>query len=187
MNPYGGLGIATLFGGLTYRVDGFKGNGVDGYVNTNFISGLASYNYTLNDAGRFLVVAESGSGYYDGVSASARNSIIGANTAQQRINSGTSQLAVAFDMSGLGLKSIMRDSSTAVRVQNTSTKLTTTQPSLALETIPQLILRGATSTTYSDGCISIHYMGASISNAQIDNFRTYYNTYLTNIGLTPFA
>jgi hypothetical protein len=30
-------------------------------------------------------------------------------------------------------------------------------------------------------------MGASISNTQIDNFRTYYNTYLTNIGLTAFA
>ena len=184
-------GIATLFGGLIYQNNGFKGDGSSGYVDTLMnLSPLTTipYNYTLNNAGRMLVVSEDASlttMHYDGVATVNRNNIVRNNSVQTRINSGANGLATTFNMVGIGLKSIMRDSSTNVRVQNTSTKLSTTQTSSLVENTNQLILRSG--SVYADACISNYYLGASLTTTQIDNFRVYYNTFLTNIGLTPFA
>lgn len=187
-NPNGGLGLATLSGGLLYQNNGFKGNGSNGFINTNFNSSRASFNYTLDNAGRFLVVSEDATlttMNYDGTTSVNRNNILRNTTTQHRINSSANVLGVSFNMIGVGLKSIMRDSSVDVRLQNTSNKLTTTQTSTILENSNQFILRSG--TFYSDACVSNYYMGASLTTTQIDNFRVYYNTYLTNIGLTPYA
>jgi hypothetical protein len=177
-----------LSGGLTYQTNGFKGNGTDGFINTNYNLSVVPTNYTLNNAGRMLVISEDATlstMFYDGTASVNRNNMRRDNSQQIRINSSANALATTFNMVGVGLKSIMRDTSTDVRVQNGGSTLSTTQTSTLIENTQQLILRSA--TAYADACVSSYYMGASLTNTQINNFRTYYNTYLTNIGLTPYA
>jgi hypothetical protein len=193
MNPYGGLGIATLVGGMTYQVDGFKGNSTNAFVNTQYYPFIyTNNNYTLDNAGRMFVVSEDGTinnTSYDGLYAN-RNTFIRSTTLSStiaRINAAGNGMSNFITTNGVGIKSIMRDSSTNIRVQVGNTITNSTQTSV-LDTTPsrQLILHNGASS-YSDACISNYWMGASINNTQINNFRTYYNTYLTNIGLTAFA
>ncbi len=186
---YTPVSIATVFGGMTYRVDGFKGNGVDGYISTlpTTSTVIIPYNYTLNNAGRFMVISEdvATGELYDGQGGT--NNRITSNpssTTVTRINS-TNPTGVAINTQGIGFKGLMRDSSTNIRFQNLSTVTSTTQTSTGIANDTQFILRGA--SLYATGCVSNYYMGASLTNSQMSNFRTYYNTFLTNIGLTAFA
>ncbi len=184
-------GVCSLFGGLSYQTNGFKGNGIDGYIDTLFNPGLSfTKNYTTSNAGRMIVISESGtisgaSSFFESVAGSNANSMRFQLVTGHYINSSTNALTVAVDMSGTGLKSIMRDSVFDVRLQNQSTVTSTTQTATSIISNNQLLLRG--NTTYVDATVSTYYMGASLTNPQINNFRTYYNTFLTNVGLTPFA
>lgn len=187
MNPYGGLGVATLFGDITYQANGFKGDASFGYIDTLFNPSIATYNYTLNNACRFMIVAESptlGSNGLDNATG-VSNQMLAQAALQQRINSGAGTAAVSFNFTGTGLKSICRDNSTDIRLQSQSTLLSTTQTSTALINATQKLF--VTNSTGSNACAASYFMGASLSNSQIANFRTYYNTFLTNVGLTPFA
>ena len=186
---YTPVSIATVFGGMTYRVDGFKGDGVNGYISTlpTTSTVIIPYNYTLNNAGRFMVISEdvATGELYDGQGGT--NNRITSNpssTSVTRINS-TNPTGVAINTQGVGFKGLMRDSSTNIRFQNLSTVTTTTQTSTSIANDTQFIFRGA--SLYATGCVSNYYMGASLTNSQMSNFRTYYNTFLTNIGLTPYA
>jgi hypothetical protein len=187
MNPSGGLyGLCTVFPGMTYRVDGYKGDGVSGYIDTNFSPSRANYNYTLNDASRFLVISEehtSTNSPGDGVIGNSNNRIVLGASGAATINAGN--IGISINMAGLGLKAIIRYLSNSILGINTSTTVAATTASTVLNGNSQLVLR--TGTTYGDACIANYFMGASLTNTQIQNFRTYYNTYLTNIGLTPFA
>ena len=186
-NPYGGLGIATLFGGVTYQTNGFKGDGVNGYVDVRFSAQAQAINYQLNNAGRMAVISNIGSGLGNSIDSSTDGERIRlAGSSNQRINSGTGNLNIGITFSGLGLKSIMRDSVTNIRLQDTTILYTRTATSTVL---PQnkTLLGSANLDSMFDGAISAYWIGASINNTQINNFRTYYNTYLTNIGLTAFA
>ena len=79
----------------------------------------------------------------------------------------------------------MRDSSTNVRLQNGATITNSVATSTAIQNATQVLLRG--SSFWVDATMSMYYMGGSLSNTQISNFRTYYNQYLVSIGLTAFA
>jgi hypothetical protein len=185
-NAYGSLGLATLFGGLTYQVDGFKGNGVDAHISTNFNPSTKNSNYVLDNAGRFLVVSiENTSTFWqgDGVEGSSNNRMLLSGGNAFAINSGNSNVTITA--SGTGLKGIMRYASNDVLAINKDVTVSGANTSTDLRNAPQLILRSF--NNYGDACISNYYMGASLTNTQIQNFRTYYNTYLSNIGLTPFA
>jgi hypothetical protein len=187
MNPYGGLGIATLFGGVTYQTNGFKGDGVNGYVDVRFNAQAQAINYQLNNAGRMAVISNIGSGSGNSIDSSTNGERIRLSpSSNQRINSGTGNLNIGITFSGLGLKSIMRDSVTNIRLQDTTILYTRTATSTVL---PQnkTLLGSANLDSMFDGAISAYWIGASINDTQINNFRTYYNTYLTNIGLTAFA
>ncbi len=179
--------LATFNGGLTYLTTGIKGDNVNGYCDTGFAPNNG-VNYTLNSAGRLFVVsvARSAGNYFDGnVSGTLNNGSGTFSTTNTRINS-TNGLAVAADLSGTGLKAVLRDSSSAVRVINTSTVNSTTQTSVSVPTTNQFILRGI-SAQYSNAGISNYWMGGSLTNTQVANFRTYYNTFLTAMGLTALA
>lgn len=185
-NPYGGLGIATLNGTVTYQVDGFKGNGVDGYINTRFNPFSGGFNYTLNNAGRFLIVSQQNTGVLfqgDGIITNSNNrmTLFGGNA--YIINAGNS--GISTNAGGTGLKGIMRYASNNILAINTSVTTTGSTASTSLANSNQLILNS--SGNCGDACISNYYMGASLTNTQVQNFRTYYNTFLTNVGLTAFA
>jgi hypothetical protein len=192
MNPYGGLyGLCTVFSGMTYRVDGYKGDGINGYIDTNYVYSIASYNYTLNNAGRMFVVSEDGTitnMFYDGAVTNQRNSIRRTNASDAaRINADGNFLGATFNMIGTGIKSVMRDDNTNVRVQNAASQLSTTQTSSTFGASEKQFIFRSGASNRSDNAKSNYWMGASINNTQINNFRTYYNTYLTNIGLTAYA
>lgn len=191
-NPYGALGLATLYGGITYLTNGFKGDGTSAYIDTrhNPSAIRSNTNYSLNNAGRLIVVADAGtisgtSAFLEGIIGSAVNSLRLASTAGHYINQGTTALSPGANMTGSGLKSIMRDSSTNVRLQNKTTITNSVANSVIIQNATQVLLRG--SNSWVDATISSYYMGGSLSDAQISNFRTYYNQYLVSIGLTAFA
>lgn len=191
-NPYGALGLATVYGGITYLTDGFKGDGSSAYIDTMYNPSVirSNANYTLNNAGRISVIANAGTisgtnAFLEGVIGSAVNALRLANTAGHYINQGTTALSPGANMTGSGLKSIMRDSSTNVRLQNGATITNSVATSTAIPNATQVLFRG--SAFWVDATMSSYYMGGSLSNTQISNFRTYYNQYLVNIGLTAFA
>ncbi len=184
------IGISNLFGGLTYQTNGFKGNGTDAYINT-LVNALPTltipYNYTVNNAGRMMVFSEdviSGQPYDGQGGTNNRLSSSSSSTSVTRINS-TSAIPSPVNTQGVGFKGLMRDSATAIRFQNLSTVTSTTQITPTISNDTQFILRAGAS--YGSGCVSMYYLGGSLSNSQMSNFRTYYNTFLTNIGLTAYA
>jgi hypothetical protein len=101
------------------------------------------------------------------------------------INSAFFQFPSATGNRTVGLKALMRDSSTAVRMFANLTNYTHTQASTGLSTGAHILF--SINNPSNDSCVATHWLGASLTNTQITNFRTYYNTFLTNIGLTSFA
>jgi hypothetical protein len=190
MNPYGGLGIGIVVN-LTYQTNGFKapGAGVIQYFDTRKNSALTADNYILNNAGRLLVMSEistlSNTSYID-TAGSQEILVSNGTTPAHKINS-TNTLSSGVNLDGIGLKSIMRDTSTNVRLQNLSTLSARTQTSTNIPNSNRLLMGSSGFNSNFNGCISNYWIGASLTDLQIDNFRTYYNTYLTNIGLTAFA
>jgi hypothetical protein len=188
-NPYGALGLATVFGTITLTTQGFSNDGTTyNYINTNFNPANIQANYTLNNAGRLFVIASDltfiVSRYYDSANTSA-NRILRASTSNITINA-TTLTGENISTSGVGLKSLMRDDSTNVRFQNGSTVYNRTSTSTSVSNTTQVI-GGQNGSASADAVYANYWMGGSLTNSQIDNFRTYYNQYLVNIGLTAFA
>jgi hypothetical protein len=189
-NPYGGLGIANVVGGITYQTNGFKSAGTGGYIDTRFIMSQTAFNFTLNNAGSMIVQSQIGSSLdnssnyvYEGSTFFAlRASGVSPLVA---INSSFFQFPSATGNRTVGLKALMRDSSTAVRMFANLTNYTHTQASTALSSGNHFLF--STNNPGNDSCVATHWLGASLTNTQITNFRTAYNTYLSSIGLTPFA
>lgn len=186
-NPYGSLqGTITLNGAISTQVDGFKGDGVSAYIDTNFNPAIATYNYILNSAGRLMVVSQSSSGGFnvlDGLNGNSNNSIQSNGTTAWKINAGN--FGVNVPATATGLKAIMRYSSSSILGVDNNTLYSGSTASTAINGNNQFILRG--STSYGNSCVACYWMGSSLTNSQIANFRTYYNTFLTNNGLTAFA
>lgn len=180
--------LATVNGGVTYLVSGFKGNAIDGYVDTGFMPSTHGVNYTLNNASRTAVVytAPTTGNILDGSTGSANNVMALANSAAQRINTSNALTGGTVGFAGNGLKSINRDNSTDIRLYNISTEFLRTATSTILPNLNQVLFRSA-ATAYSDTVISQHMMGASLTATEVANFRTAYNNYLTSIGLTAVA
>lgn len=188
-NPYGALGLATIFGTITLTTQGFSNDGTVGnYINTNFNPANIQTNYTLNNAGRLFVIASDltfiTSRYYDSANTSA-NRIFRGTTSTILVNA-TTLTGGNILTAGVGLKSLMRDDSTNIRFQNGSTVYNRTSTSTAVSNTTQVIGNQGGSSA-ADAVYANYWMGGSLSNTQVDNFRTYYNQYLVNIGLTAFA
>lgn len=192
-NPYGGLGIASLVGlGITYQTNGFKSNGTGSLISTNFNPAIASFNFTLNNAGTMITISQIGTSldntfayvyHTNGGSwefrASAGNPFVSINSSTfSQFPSGTSNRIT-------GTKAIMRDNSTNVRRIEGATVFTNTVTANSFGSGNMSIWNS--SNPGNDSCVSQFWAGSSLTNSQIQNFRTYYNTFLTNIGLTAFA
>jgi hypothetical protein len=189
-NPYGVLGLANVVGTITYQTNGFKSAGTGGYIDTRFVMSQSSINFKLNNAGSMIVQSQIGSSLdnssnyvYEGSSNFAlRASSVSPFVA---INSAFFQFPSATGNRTVGLKALMRDSSTDVRMFANLTNYTHTQASTGLSTGAHILF--SINNPSNDSCVATHWLGASLTNTQITNFRTYYNTFLTNIGLTSFA
>ncbi len=192
-NPYGGLGIATLVGaGITYQTNGFKSNGTGSFIRTNFNPAIAGFNFTLNNAGTMITVSQIGTSadtsfayvYFTNSGgwefrASIINPFLSVNTSTfWQFPGGTTNRII-------GTKALMRDNSTNVRRVESATVFTNTITANSFTNNNITIWNN--SNPGNDSCVSQFWVGASLTNSQIQNFRTYYNTYLTSIGLTAFA
>ena len=181
--------LISLFGGLSYDSEGFQGDNVNGYIDMEH--NLSSYggNYLLNDASRFAVIRDLDTG--GGINAAIdsaetgglNNYMTSSATAAHSVNS--NQVASGpEDTSGDGLKMLDRPDSSTLRIYNKSVSSSFTQPSTSIFNANQVLLK--IDTFYGFDKILCYGLGGSMfSEAQ--QFRSDYNTYLVNIGLTAIA
>ncbi|TDX84002.1 hypothetical protein [Epilithonimonas xixisoli] len=190
-NPEGAL--ADFYGGYTLDISGFKGNGVNAYVDTNFNPSLlvSGQKYQLNDASRGAIVAQSDGGSYvsaliDGVLGSPSNQMGGFTQANSnRINSGTSNTSGNTDFIGIGLKVFNRITSSLVVAINKSLFAEFRSNSSILINQKQMILRA--NNFYSQSKISSYFMGKSIPFEVSQQIRTAENADMANLGLPQIA
>lgn len=172
---------ADAYGGLNFELDGVLGGGSNGYIDTNFNPNIDHQNYTLNNASRGGVISEVGTMNFDGIAGTYRNDYNGSVT---RLN-GSNNATINYDNSG-GLFVIKRNNSSTLEVvmkdneqsANASTSSTSAEHS-------QVIMRRHNS--YGSFKLSCYFLGAYLTYAETQSFRTIYNNYLTTIGLTPVA
>lgn len=180
----------TAFGGVSYTPYGWEGNGVDGYLSSNFNPATMGINYTLNDARRGTIIyfsegTTSSLGSIDSTSTGQANRMIAGNFTAQRINQAGNNLNAAVNLAGLGLTEINRDNDTDVRLIKGATESNRTAASTTVFSDSQRLL--VSTNGFADLGLSTYYMGASRTFAQTQDFRTATNNYLTRRGLTPIA
>jgi hypothetical protein len=190
-NPYGPYALSTYVGGTSYEVTGIRITSANtGYVDTNYNPANSGINYTTNSASRFAVISNNANGFYvDGtISNNLRNHItngfnstglVGFNSAFG-VQTGT-PLTINIQA---GLTGIVRYDSTNISVIQKSVIQNTTLSSNGILSSNQSISRAG---SFAWATYSSYFMGASITNTQVQNFRTAYNTYLVSIGLTAYA
>lgn len=156
---------------------GFRGNGVSSYIDTNFNAFLQGLNYQQNNASRglYMLLAD-GTAALDGKAVAGINNMARTSTSFQRINT-TSGLNASFSFdANKGMKSIHRTSSTNVELFNDKVQASRTATSATLNDNSQLILRSGAS--YGLHTISTYYNGSSLvseNDTFVDAFDNYLN------------
>ena len=180
--------LISLFGGLSYDSEGFQGDDVNGYIDTNHNPSTYGGNYLQDNASRFVVMRDldGGGGINAAIDSEAGGSgnamHSGGSSAGNRINGGDS--TPNTDLSGDGFTMINRTTSTNIQTYKKAvlTNATATSAGVANQNQWLLNILGF----FGGNRLSCHGMGGSVlSEAQ--QFRTDYNTYLVNIGLTAYA
>lgn len=188
INP--GTYNGTAFGGLEWTNEGVKGNGVNGYIDTNFITAYAE-KYKVNDACRCGVVYENpsnsvGLSTIDGITAGDNNVLNAANHRFQSINRSIGDMP-DVDNSGVALKAItvFNDACFIVNkntiiYDNPSYNPTTTYYQT------QLILTRRLQV-YATITLSMYFAGSSLTYDETQLERQFLNEYLIDLGLEPIA
>lgn len=196
VNPNGNLG--AIHGGNNYSTRGWKPNGTDGYMATGYNPSLHGINYNLNNAGRGAIVYDVGvvggglrylMGCTEQISEQNMylNPTISDTTGRnaQRINNGGGTITPNVPFFSTGLKCLFRDNATSIRGYNNGVETKSTSNSTVIDKYEININRRA--YAYTDTGTSLIYFGKSFTLAEIEQFRTDYNEYLIEIGLTAFA
>jgi len=184
--PFGAL--STLNGSGSISAYGYKGNGANFYINTNFNPATQGLKYTLNNAGRAALVYDSSAPGFnqsviDGVAGSnLYNNMWNFNEKFHRINQNANDIASAVDLSGTGLTTINRDDANALRFTKRDIVTSTTAASTSILSAAQTVLRR--NTDYGANGISLYYNGGSLPTAKIQGWRVAGNRFSLNLGLT---
>lgn len=187
INPSGTL--ATIIGSPNYLTTGTQGvfTGTD-YIDSNWNYLNDSNNYTLDDASIEVIISDSGAS--GSIYTSAENlasEVIRSAGSNHRINQGTTNTTPnsGNSLGGTGYTALNRVNSTDVIMVKLATIFNTTANSTILQN-RNLLLHKSSGTLFGSATISAVSTGANtLSIAQ--DFRTAYNKYLTNIGLSPVA
>ena len=193
-NPEGAL--ADFYGGYTLDISGFKGNGVNAYVDTNFNPSLlvAGQKYQLNNAEFGGIVSEyptsenSNSSYsplLGTILTQGRNTLYLRAINASKINGAGNNLNVIVDMSGVGFKSICRVSSTNVVLTNKDVENQRTQSSSIIDSSSQLVLRSVVG--FSNARASSVFMGKTLTTPIRQQIRVAENADMANLGLPQIA
>lgn len=153
----------TKFNSPTFTTNqGFTGNGVSSYLNTNFNPTTASGNFSQNNAsfGAWLFTAYSTADRIGGMLSGGSTRLLNRNLSAQRINTG-STLA---DLTGTGLKILNKTSSGNVSMFSNLTRTDTTPSDLTQDNdvLSFLLSQGS---VYGDMELSFGIIGADISGA----------------------
>lgn len=188
---YNGTGM----GGLTWLTSGMQGNGVNAYLRTNFNPSLlsAGQKYQLNSACRGTVVyanpaANTLEATIDG-GGSISNTLFADNTNGGKINQGAANASGNNDLTGTGLKAIVRTTASLTTMYNKSVTSTSTAASTVIGNASQIVLArdNAGVLAYSKLTLSSYFMGAALTGTDISTLRTATNTYLTALALAAVA
>lgn len=187
-NP--GVYNGTAYGGSAWTNEGVKGNGVNGYIDTNFITAYAE-KYKVNDACRCGVVYENpsnsiGLSTIDGITTGENNVLNAANHRFQSINRTIGDMP-DVDNSGVGLKAItvFNDACFIVNkntiiYDNPSYNPTTTYFQTQLILTRRLLV-------YATITLSMYFAGSSLTYDEAQLERQFFNEYLVDLGLEPIA
>lgn len=183
---------ATVYGGITSSILGFKGNGIDGYIDTNFNAFVDGKNYSLDNASRTAVVFDLGEAgtsvnlnNIDGMDSLNNNRMINVLQQAQRINMGQTSLSYGIDFSGLGFTQLNRLDAANVVGYKRDVKTNSAAPSTAIDSANQLVFKS--NIAYGRIGVSLYAIGTSYSESEAAAKRQSFNSYLTRTGQTPFA
>jgi hypothetical protein len=172
---------STLVNAPTFVSNGgLMGNGTSSYIDTNFNPLTQGVQYTQNNASRYFFThtVSTTAGRFDGNSFTNRNTMVRGNTNAQRINAGTNTALLGLDFTAIvNTKSLHRTSATDITAYNSTTGVSTTQLSAAMDSANQWILRAG--TQYGGHTCAAYAMGASMISehtAFINDWNTYKNS-----------
>lgn len=187
---------ATVNGGCLYTIQGWEGNGIDGYLalnntrpdNSNYqflnggFGGVMYKEPTIspNSVGRQFICAV----YAE------RLSINLANGTRQRIHTTSNLLTATTNATQIGLKYISMTTTGErnwVSVGNPNQILTASNDVSDIFNIDQAHFANVAFSYYNNSGASCYLQGSALSYAETQTFRSIYNSYLNNIGLTQFA
>lgn len=182
--------IATIKGGMVFTMNGWKGNGLNGSIETPFNPTTMGINYTLNNGGRGGIV------YVDGImtpsyrlldyNASGASRITNLHATQHRINSWGTSLPTAINLAGIGYKGIFRNSPSNVELYNKSVKSTVVSNSITLDNNTfRLISQGT--VNWGDIGMSFYHIGSYLTQIEVETLRDIYNNYLTSMNLAAIS
>jgi hypothetical protein len=158
---------------------GFKGNGIDSYLDHNWNPVTNGVNFQTNDASIMVwAYALSGSSWFTGIASTTRQGFNNLSSRAQRLNSSSNFNEIAFPYNGTGYKSISKTSSLNGTLTNGSSSTNITYPNDASSNESHLALR--TGTTYSAHTISINSYGSSIASYD-STFKTITDYYMANL------
>jgi len=185
--------IYTPYGGLIYNSNGIEGNGIDGYINTNFNPATMGQNYTLNDASLGNVIYKNATGGHSNINVSFSNSVSGTagnlirndNSTIKRLNQSSINLSSSIDFRGEGLKVLNRiNDEELIGISKDVETVSRAESSEIYDSNLFLLVR---QDLYSLLGLSLVFAGASISYEQSQSFRAIYNKFLSNVGLNPIS
>lgn len=158
---------------------GFTGNGVDAYIDTQFDPYNMGIDYQQDNASRyFFPYAFAGVGPMDGIGSSGNTMRLN-DTTKQSINS-VSDLPTSFEYTNtVEPKSIHRTGVNGIRLYNGTVFDGRTVFSAEPLAEPQYILRDG--STYAEHTVAAYAMGASMAGSANTAFIAAWNTYINAI------
>lgn len=169
-------------GTMTYQTNGYLA-GASGFL-TGYQPGVNNVNFQIDSHSRTYILYQSvNNAQIDSNTVNlTNNAIYNGNVNTHRAMS-SNNLPQSVDLSGNGLKTMIRSSFTSVTLYNQSsgTTLNQTRTSGGFGTSQQFF-------PFTSGLgVGFACFGAPLTQTDINTIRTAYNTYLSAIGLTPFA
>jgi hypothetical protein len=171
----------TAVNSPTFTTDeGFQGDGVSSYIDTNFNPSTSGVNYTLNDAcfGGVKNINVSNTDYFLGCSVGGRNLMRASSSSANRINQAGGSFSPSANFSSFNFVALHRDSSTTGAFSYDNTIVTAAANSVSIENSNQFVLRSG--TTYANFGARMFFMGANLINENTD-FYNAWNTYYTSL------
>lgn len=194
INP--GTYNGTAYGGLEWSNEGVKGNGVNGYIDTNFNPSLLveGQKYQLNDAffGGVVYTIFGYGNVYNAIMVTPNpypyNMLITNTSVQQRINANINSDSYPSNIRTEGFKALSRFSETEFSYISRDQYVENLISSNQLANNNFQIIKGLSSSQFGlYNVMSGIFIGASFTYKQTQLFREIFNNYLTEINLEPKA